>query len=97
MTFPGTVVNGVVVLDAPQSLPEGTRVEVQVRAPPSPPAASGTAALGNLSRVPNRGMLGVLAQIGKTKQPLRETDGTDTLKFLRQARDGGMYGDKPAE
>ena len=33
MTFPGTVVNGVVVLDPPQQLTEGTRVEVVVREP----------------------------------------------------------------
>ena len=33
MTLPGTVVNGLIVLDSSQQLPEGTRVEVVVREP----------------------------------------------------------------
>jgi hypothetical protein len=31
MSFEGTVVNGVIVLDEPQTLDEGTRVEIIVR------------------------------------------------------------------
>jgi len=38
MTLPGTVVNGVIVLDPPQQLPEGTRVAVVVQE--SSPTAS---------------------------------------------------------
>ena len=30
MTLPGTVVKGVIILDPPQQLPEGTRVEVAI-------------------------------------------------------------------
>jgi hypothetical protein len=35
--FPGTVQNGVVVLEHGFALPEGIRVEVVVNAPPQPP------------------------------------------------------------
>ena len=35
MTLSGTVINGAIVLDPPQQLPEGTRVEVMVREPAS--------------------------------------------------------------
>lgn len=38
MTLEGTVANGVIVLDQPGALPEGTRVEVTVKS--SPQAAS---------------------------------------------------------
>jgi len=38
MTLEGTVVNGVVVLDQPGTLPDGTRVDVIARAPSSTPA-----------------------------------------------------------
>lgn len=31
MSFEGTVVNGTIVLDQPQSLPEGARVEVVIK------------------------------------------------------------------
>jgi hypothetical protein len=43
MSMEGTFVNGVVVLDEPSDLPEGTRVEVVVRsaAPPRNSAESG--------------------------------------------------------
>jgi hypothetical protein len=37
MTLQGTVRNGVIVLDPPQQLPEGTAVEVVVRGPPAGP------------------------------------------------------------
>jgi hypothetical protein len=35
MTLHGTVRNGLIVLDPPGQLPDGTRVEVVVRRPPS--------------------------------------------------------------
>ena len=35
MTLQGTVKNGSIVLDPPQQLPEGTRVDVVVREPPA--------------------------------------------------------------
>ncbi len=38
MTLQGAVIDGVIVLDAPQHLPNGTRVEVVIQ--PPPPAAS---------------------------------------------------------
>lgn len=38
MTFQGTVVNGMIVLDVPQPLPEGTRVDVTIQT--ALPAAS---------------------------------------------------------
>ncbi len=37
MSFEGTIVNGNIVLDEPTSLPEGTRVDVLVKAPPEEP------------------------------------------------------------
>jgi hypothetical protein len=36
MTFEGTVINGVVVLDPATQLPEGTRVDVKVREEAAP-------------------------------------------------------------
>ena len=44
MTIPGTVINGVIVLDTPQQLPEGTRVEVVVQEP-TPQSAETTTTL----------------------------------------------------
>jgi hypothetical protein len=44
MTFAGTVVNGVIVLDSPNHLPEGARVEVFLREP-APAAAQSQSTL----------------------------------------------------
>jgi hypothetical protein len=48
MTLDGTIVNGTIVLDQPQALPEGTRVEVIVKKPAAPLAGGKPTLLGLL-------------------------------------------------
>ena len=51
MTLAGTVVNGVIVLDPPQRLPEGTRVEVVCPQPVSAPPEQETTLAQRLLRL----------------------------------------------
>lgn len=51
MTIMGTVVNGVVLLDSKQQLPEGARVEVVFQETTSPPNESQTTLAQRLMRL----------------------------------------------
>jgi hypothetical protein len=46
---------------------------------------------------PNEGMLAALRGIAERQQGRRKTDGSDTLRLIREARAGAMYGYDPAE
>lgn len=37
MTLEGTIINGQVVLDQPQPLPEGAKVRIEIKEPPAAP------------------------------------------------------------
>lgn len=52
MSFEGTVINGVVVLDSPEQLPEGVRVEVVVKQPPKAASPLGEKLLRHAGTVP---------------------------------------------
>ena len=45
---------------------------------------------------PNEKMLNILREIEEHQKGMRYTSGEDTQDLLRQARNGGMYGDEPA-
>lgn len=46
---------------------------------------------------PNRGMLEVMRRIAERNQGKPLTSGADTLKILREARAGAMFGYEPTE
>ncbi len=46
---------------------------------------------------PNEQALAMLRDLGKLQQGMKETDGSQTDRQLREARAGGMYGLKPTE
>lgn len=46
---------------------------------------------------PNEGMLAALREIAERQKNRPFTEGTDTMKLLREARGGAMYGNDPAE
>lgn len=46
-------------------------------------------------REPNRKALAILQEIAERQKDRPFTDGSESLKFLREARDGGMYGYDP--
>ena len=45
---------------------------------------------------PNEKMLNVLREIEEHQKGMRYTSSEDTQNLIRQARNGGMYGDEPA-
>ena len=46
---------------------------------------------------PNAGMLAALREIAERQKDRPFTDGSDTMKLLREARGGAMYGYDPTE
>ena len=46
---------------------------------------------------PNQKALDVLRQISERQKNMRETSGENTLKMIREARSGGMFGDASDE
>jgi hypothetical protein len=46
---------------------------------------------------PNEKALAVLRQIAEMQEGMRETDGSQTDRFIREGRDGGMYCDDTTE
>lgn len=46
---------------------------------------------------PNRRALAMLRDIARLKENMKETDGSETDRLLREARAGAMYGDSAAE
>jgi hypothetical protein len=46
---------------------------------------------------PNEQALAMLRDLVKLQEGMKETDGSQTDRLLREARAGGMYGLKPAE
>ena len=45
-------------------------------------------------RKPNKGMLQVVRQVTEDQKDMKWTSGDDTQRLLREARDGGMFGDE---
>jgi hypothetical protein len=41
---------------------------------------------------PNERALAVLSRVAQLKRGMRQTDGTQTVDFIREGRDGEMYG-----
>lgn len=54
-------------------------------------------ALANAESEPNQGMLEVMSRIAARNKGKPLTSGADTLKILREARAGRMFGYEPAE
>lgn len=48
-------------------------------------------------RKPNEGMLDALRKIRERNKTMPETSGIDTLKMIREARSGGMFGNGSGE
>lgn len=46
---------------------------------------------------PNEGMLEALRKIRERHKNMPESSGKDTLKMIREARSGGMFGDESGE
>ena len=46
---------------------------------------------------PNEGMLEALRRIGERHESMPESSGKDTLRLIREARSGGMFGDESGE
>lgn len=46
---------------------------------------------------PNEGMLEALRKIKERHKDMPESSGKDTLKIIREARSGGMFGDDSGE
>jgi hypothetical protein len=67
----------------------GQRVKVYVEPDQDQPIAA--------AGPPNEQALAMLRDPAKLKEDMKETDGSQTDRLLREARAGGMYGLKPAE
>ncbi len=46
---------------------------------------------------PNEGMLEALRKVRERNKNMPESSGEDTLKMIREARSGGMFGDESGE
>jgi len=46
---------------------------------------------------PNEQALAMLRELVKLQEGMRETDGSQTERFIREGRDGRMYGLEPTE
>jgi uncharacterized protein (DUF1778 family) len=46
-------------------------------------------------RMPNQGILEAIAKIEQIQKGMNPKQGKDTLEYLREAREGGMYGYGP--
>ena len=65
----------------------GDKIQVQLDFAPTDP----------LHSAPNGAMLEALRQIAELQKDMPYTDGSTTLKLVREARSGAMYGYDPSE
>ena len=52
--------------------------------------------LGAPAHVPNDQALAMIRDLLKLQEGMKETDGSETERWIREARSGGMYGLKPS-
>lgn len=82
-TIEGTIINGQIIPDEPVTWPEGCRVRIE----------AATEAGGVTEKpAPNQQLLKILADVAVIHEGMNPKEDPDTLKYLREARSGAMYG-----